>query len=539
MAWTVHRLWKPQAAAIDQRLARHDDIMDMLDRLARDPDFEDFYRRYEDIFRTRSEDAGPGMNVTSLDTHVRLVGRFYRFLRKSSALKVAEEEVRRAVDQGLAAAERSRATQPAEANLDPAQIKPVADLREQKKREWRIHQFRCRPRILPNPFRARDLNIFGFLKEFLNEVQARFGDHLLFASTDEVLLYSDSPDLLEQIRLLAAPRGIQLEVDSKKKNLIEADTKLSRDWRAESPPPPVDTIKPPLCELCQMHPATKVWPRDYLASSAAEDEEEIQEGTDYLCETCFVVRSCPSRLRKLAHWEDWAQGDIIWARVRLDFSRLCETLHQLYWGYLRSLDPVTPEEKAEVRFSLLGEFQRDYDSYLGELARRLVQHFGEERTERVLPSLFCLKADTGEDVFKVLRGYLRTLQDFFPAFLGDAGSPLVLSVAISDVRYPFFEVWRAWQDQRSEVEILAVGHGELCLAARHLERFLKLADFPFRRSALHNLAEISRISQQLAELRFRARGERDERQTLEHLSEFLPLGLDFSGILTLAKLKGA
>src|SRR5262249_41065145 len=157
------------------------------------------------------------------------------------------------------------------------------------------------------------------------------------------------------------------------------------------------------------------------------------------------------------------QGDIIWARLHLDFSGLCETLHQLYWGYLRSLDPVTPEEKAEVRFSLLGEFQRDYDSYLGELARRLLQHFGEERTERVLPSLFCLKADTGEDVFKVLRGYLRTLQDFFPAFLGDAGSPLALSVAISDVRYPFFEVWRAWQDQRSEVEILAVGHGELCL----------------------------------------------------------------------------
>src|SRR5262249_42195288 len=163
--------------------------------------------------------------------------------RESSVLKVTEDEVREAVERGLADTKRNPTARPAEAKLDPAQIKPIADLREKKKREWQIHQFRCRPRILPNPFRARDLNIFGFLKEFLNEVQARYGDYLLFASTDEVLLYSDSPDLLEQIRLLATQRGIQLEVESKKKNLVEAVTKLSRDWRAESPPPPVDTIK--------------------------------------------------------------------------------------------------------------------------------------------------------------------------------------------------------------------------------------------------------------------------------------------------------
>src|SRR5579862_4773524 len=72
IAWTVHRLWNPSAHAPDLRLSNANDIKAMLNFLGTDPGFDEFYERYKPIFQSRSEDAHPGMNITSLETHVRL-----------------------------------------------------------------------------------------------------------------------------------------------------------------------------------------------------------------------------------------------------------------------------------------------------------------------------------------------------------------------------------------------------------------------------------------------------------------------------------
>ena len=146
------------------------------------------------------------------------------------------------------------------------------------------------------------------------------------------------------------------------------------------------------------------------------------------------------------------------------------------------------------------------------------------------------QAEHGADVFSVLQSLLRAAREFFPALVEGPGCPLRASITYCDVKHAFFEVWRQWQEQDAELEITAIGQGALKLEMRHLERFLALAELPFRQSALHNLAEISRLSQQLAELRFRAANEKGEHDTFKNLKEFLPLGLTFDGVLTLAKL---
>lgn len=524
-AWTVHRLWNPQAEADDARLSKPRDIQAMLEFLGTDPSFEEFFARYERIYETRAEDAHPGMNITTLDTHVRLVGRFYRFLRQANTLQVEEQELREAAAGG---------------------VNSVNALRERKKQDWQIHLVRCRPRLLVNPFRARDLNVFDALDQFIGEAAKLFADHILFAGTEELLLYSDNLRVLDDLRRVAEPLGIALEVERTLAQLTAKNIlgeligeRPRKKPVAERHYPALDrTVNPPLCEICQMRAATRVWPDDYVARFEGEPPAR-EQGKDQLCETCFSIRSRPSKLKKLAHWEEWGEGELIWARFGLDFSQLYKALGCLYLDYLRSLAPSTEESKAEVRFSLVAEFQRDYEKYLTELTHRLLSQFGHERAETILPDFFCIKAEAAKEVFSVLGCFLEAATVLFPALLPLPECPLRLSLALCDVKHPFFEVWRAWEEQRNEVEITAVGHGRLQLKVRDLAKFLELADFPFRKSALHNLAEISRISQQLAELRFRARGERGERKTFEHLSEFLPLGLTFDGILTLAKLVGA
>jgi hypothetical protein len=512
-AWTVYRVWNPKSTSEDERLSDPKDIRKMLEFLGGDPTYEEFRRRYEHVFQSRAEDAHPGMNVTTLDTHVRLVGQFYRFLQHSALLHVSEEEVGNAASRGAGG---------------------VSDLRERKQREWQIHLIRCRPRLLTNPFRARDLNIFACLEEFLEAAGAKLGDNILFAGAEELLLCCDDLKILDDLMALAARHGIALDIEKKRQRLDMANLKFKRRPDESLYPALEANILPPLCEICQMSKATRVWPQDYLAALGGQ-AGEVEEGRDYLCETCFAIRSRPSRLKKLAHWR---QGELVWVRFGLDFYDLHESLRRLYLTYLRSLDAKADESKAEVRFSLVAEFQQDYQKYLAHVGKQLLKRFGEGRTEVILPDFFCVKAESGKDVLGVLRCLGGAARAFFPAFVTLPDSPLRLSLTFCDVRYPFFEIWREWQEQQSEIEVRAVGHGELALRLKDLEKFLQLSEFPFRKSALHDLAEISRISEQLAELRFRGRGEKGERPTFEHLSEFLPLGLKFEGILTLAKLLG-
>jgi hypothetical protein len=221
----------------------------------------------------------------------------------------------------------------------------------------------------------------------------------------------------------------------------------------------------------------------------------------------------------------------------------------LYFGYLKNIRaqvlsqrkkplPEIQPEWAEIRFPLIAEFSSDYQKFLSDVQGRLLSHFGDGRTQKILPNFFCFRAEKGADAILILESFFNAARHYFPALLSDGPCPVRVSVAVCGVKYPFFEVWRQWEAQQAEVEITAVGHGRLELETKQLEKFLRLTEFSFRRTALHNLAEISRVSQELAELRFRAKGEKGERETFDHLTQFLPLGLTFDGILTLAKLLG-
>lgn len=308
-------------------------------------------------------------------------------------------------------------------------------------------------------------------------------------------------------------------------------------------------IAPPLCEICQLAQAERQWPRE----SEGATEEDRQGPQDDLCARCFALReaekSAAVRLRKLGAWTDLGRAQVIWARLALDYDRLVPALQTLYFRYLcKSREgalagrakpvPEVRQEWAEIRFPLIAEFWDDYEAFIKAFESRVHERFGPERIEVILPSFFAIQAESGEDVFTFLTCFADAARASFPAFFDLDEAPLRLSVAFCDVKYPFFEVWRRWQAQQCEIEITAVGQGGMKLKLRDLEKFLRLVDFDFRRSALHNLAEVAHISQSLAELRFRAGGEKGERESYDRLKEFSLLGLGFDGILTLAKLRG-
>ncbi len=88
----------------------------------------------------------------------------------------------------------------------------------------------------------------------------------------------------------------------------------------------------------------------------------------------------------------------------------------------------------------------------------------------------------------------------------------------------------------SEIHIGLIGRGEIKATLSNVESLLTTREATFRKSALHNLAEIARISESLARLRFEDRSERADYNTYRNLNRLLPMGLDFRSILTLAKI---
>lgn len=543
----IVRPWRQTEDRAPQKLTG-EQVRELLEFLARDPSFEEFIAHspgglggmtYGDLLRDQPEDKNVLRRITSLATHVRLVGKLYRLLLP--------------VIQGPPVA--------------PMATKNALDVYTQEVQgELRVQVHRVRVHFSQQPFRTRDLSVLLRLQSLVEEVESQFADSVIMAQPDELVLIATDEGLLEKLARHFNQQGFWLEVLSAQETLEDLRASSVAALATKPHPstgsavaspgvvpshhfPELPTeIHPPLCEICQLAHADREWPRDSI--NAPEGERDGSQ--DALCARCFNLREAEKamgvRLAKLADWTDLGGAQVAWFRLALDYDRLVPALQDLYFGYLcdsrqaaltgRSKPvPEVKREWAEIRFPLIAEFWDEYEMFVGRLGQQIRGAFGEDRTETILPGFFAIRAEAGSDVFSALTCFAGVVREFFPAFFDLAEAPLRVSLALCDVKYPFFEVWRGWQAQPSEIEITAAGQGGVQFRLAQLEKFLELADFPFRQSALHNLAEIARISQSLAELRFRAGGEKGECETYKRLNEFLPLGLGFDGILTLAKLR--
>jgi hypothetical protein len=516
--FVLHKLWNPGWHGKDLRIAGETQIVALLNFLSKDPTYEDFKAEYGEILASRAEDAHPGMNITSLETHLTLTGKLYRLLRESKVCTVQDNEI-------------------------VPSIEAISRLRESKKISWHTNLSCCKFRFNQKPMRARDLNIFSLLEDMTREVSASYYDHILYATTDEILLIHDEIEFLESVSSLAKGHGLWMAISTNKPRLIEVTQFLKalgekRQDRSHIYPTLPDSITPPICEICQMASGSKAWPADYY-SEFGQELEQAGGAVEPLCENCFAIRSKPSRLRKLMTWTEHEDTDVLWVRLRLHYAALTVTLQQLYFEYLRQSNPSAKIENAEIRFSLIAEFYKDYESFLDMLRELLLSEFGEERIEIVLGEMVCIKVDARKEVFSLLQRFSDAIDKCFPEFKKVDVSPIDMCVVLSRPKFPFFEVWRIMEAQTTPLQISLIGHGTIHSTLKYLDEILLAGIAPYRKSALHKLAEISKISERMAELKLHDRSERADFSTYEALKRnLLPLGMDFSSLLTFSKLLG-
>jgi hypothetical protein len=161
----VYRLWNPRT----EKTAEHwspirgmSDLREMIEFVNQDPNAEAFFAKYQPYLEGIPEDKTPPRVVTSLMTHLRLVGKYFGVLEKhSQPLLENGEPIALVYDKHLAAS-----------------IGEMLD-------HWQYQLVKCKLSFPQTPVRVRDLNIFTLLEEHTKRLlTSEFGDYVLFHTTD-------------------------------------------------------------------------------------------------------------------------------------------------------------------------------------------------------------------------------------------------------------------------------------------------------------------------------------------------------------------
>lgn len=541
--YNIYKLWNPPAnnihelsKVINEDAASSNWIAKIVEFVNRNPSVDEFFEIFGRYLKVRTEDATPGANITSLWTHSKLTALLYNFLY--NYLEKVDDRW-----------------------FEVSTKEDIRNYIHQVRERTKIKIVKLRINFPQHPVRIKDLNIFDALEEVKNEILENYPNNVIFMGFNEILFIFTLDEKLDKLVEIISKYGFWLEYVERIQNLNQPypdpdrimrlinkmqkiQHKKFKEQLAKVPPDKrkkaeegirktifekgkeakriaelwkeyhyeldkglykkgsvyadlPNQINPPICEICQLNQATEKW---------IDEESGIVEN---LCTNCFNIRKRGSKFPKLDEWEKERASRILWIRICLDMDELINILEDLYAEYLRSLGVKEPEERAEIRFSVLSEFDWDYKEFLNKFRNEILETFGENNFQQILEEFIAVKIESLGDILTVLKVFDNIFTEFFPKFK-EVGSPIKLGVVCSNIKYPFLESWRILSDLKYDVHICVIGKGEIKLKMTQLTPFLGIK--VKNKALLHKLVAISEISEKLAEITLYDRADRDYRK---------------------------
>lgn len=105
---------------------------------------------------------------------------------------------------------------------------------------------------------------------------------------------------------------------------------------------------------------------------------------------------------------------------------------------MKDLGIKHPEERADVRFSVLSEFHWDYKDFLERFKSRVLKRFGKNNFQKILDDFISVRIKSLRDILTILNTYDETFQQKFPKFK-EVASPIKIGIVCSSAKYPFLE----------------------------------------------------------------------------------------------------
>ncbi len=488
-------LWRKKAASNGVALNQSTKFIDLLKTMSdSNLSSEQFLESNAAVLRYLPEDSTAPRDVTSLLTHMTLVGQVYRFLRQAYADQLHDDTV---------------------AWLDQAHR--VRTVGQAEGRDWLMTLVTCHLKIPQHPVRVGDMNVFRRQELALEKIKGALQNQTLFYTNDTIwfmLPSSHQVTLEKEIEKALAPLYDREAWAESREPGFWAETRALQDIKLRPQQPEIRRLRwqrdrellddpqirershygqiaaepfaPPLCSICQMRQATKQWPHDSRYS-----EVQARGGTpEDLCEVCLDIRDVQveKRFTKLASWhpEEGKAGDLktAWVKLTLDYDKLIDYLGVSFGEYLGTLRKRVPAENAPALraldiasqefnpLALMADYIEDYRRMTQAIDVRLSKDGWEYESIRKkdFRDFFVLKVNNGAEVLRFLQLYGEALLEYFPDALEKC--PVRIAVNVSLTKYPFYEHWRWISAPRNAVNLQMPGIARVEIDAREFMEFL-------------------------------------------------------------------
>ena len=476
----VHKLWQPAFYNLEKQKGKYwspytdvQSLKEMFQYIDSCESHQDFFRKYGEYLNLTPEDKTAPRNIVSLYTHLELVGKIYRVLKKHSSLQKQNGQYV-LIYNGQAV----KSVKEACGHIDPAQ--------DQGK--WIYRLVFCHINFPQSLSRLQDLNIFrkrsDLIRTFSEDENTK--DYVLFFTDDFICLFIPKEDEVRINELLEPFLNAGFIIDYREMeaelNLLTSSmgrayekfhslssTRYLKLYEKRAGLNPPAKIKPNirkrtnLCDSCQMR----------------EGKERIKyQVREYLCDICYEIRQIGEPAREYAEWEEKGLK-AAWMKITLDQEQLLRTLHRLYEEYVDthpSMRNVSSNDKTVLKESLRTlavqmDFVKDYKVLLKDFNNQvyLKDKDGNSlftKANFLFPiegyyEFGIFKVYSGEEILAVLNLFYNLLEKYFPECSKD--SPIKLSISLAHVKYPYQEHWRFLSNPENIINIQSPGSAKLII----------------------------------------------------------------------------
>lgn len=462
-------------------------IFDIIDTI-KSP--EEFLNRYREYLLLTPEDKSKPRDITSLFTHVELVGKIYRVLKKHCKIEEDQNGIYLTLN-----GEKVRTIKQAEGGNRTIGNQNV------EKGQWQARFVKCYIKFPHSFVRLQDLNLLVKRQELLEKFIATNKDYVMFHTHDVLSLFLpldkdlkgmfsellESGFLIETVETIADLGILSSNLDNKllkarKENetsrlgvFNSRKTKVYRNVLSFNIN--VEQIKPPICDICQMQPAKE------------RTKENIKE---WLCDKCYKIRESGESFN---YPEEWMSSKIVWFKFSLNHMKLENWLQEAFDRYIDSLD-IKDKQICKDEFRSMACYSDFVNDYF-----KMVKNFWEEckDLEIKMPILNYKEIGvckySGIILKEILKRFMKIYCDYFPDCEGNNKSPVSLSLSISPIKYPLREHFRYFENQKGFINIKVVNIFEDIYTKDEIKCLLD--NFTKRKESSHFLCKLIELYDEL------------------------------------------
>lgn len=429
--------------------ATDDDLKGMFETFDKISSPDEILNTYHEHLLITPEDKSIPRNITSLYTHIELVGKIFRVLRKHFEIKTDNNgtflELGGNQARSIFKAEGGNRTS-GNQNVDKGQ--------------WQARFIKCHIKFPHSFVRLQDINLLVRQDKLISSFVNSYRDYVMLYTHNFISLFVpvgidlknifkdflnngffiDCVETIADLGILRSNLDIKT-VKARKTNHQQTLTVLNnRNTKVYNkiltPEDVSEEIPPHICDICQIQPAV------------GRIKENIRE---WICDNCYRIRTEGD---KFNYPEEWQNQKVVWLKFSLNHDKLENWMQEAFDRYIDSLNGLRDKQTLKDEFRSLAchsDFVKDYFKMVADFWQRC------KDLEIMKPisdyDEIGVCKYSGELVNKIIEELVAIHNNYFPNCEGDAHSPVSLSLSISHIKYPVREHWRYFEIPKSFLNI--------------------------------------------------------------------------------------